>query len=71
MHVDEQQAANIARQDAQSAYRDLGAYEVTVTIEGGNWKVDYELKDRKSQGGGPHYIISGQTGAILSKRYEQ
>lgn len=71
MRVDKNQALNIARQDARTAYRDLDAYDVTIELQDGNWKVDYELKDKKARGGGPHYIISGDTGEILSKRYEQ
>jgi len=71
MQVDKNLASNIARQDAQLAYRDLDAYEVTVELQGANWKIDYELRNKKAQGGGPHYVISGDTGEILSKRYEQ
>jgi hypothetical protein len=71
MKVDKNQALNIARQDALSVYRDLDYYEVTIELHEGSWKVDYELKDREALGGGPHYIISGNTGEILSKRYEQ
>jgi hypothetical protein len=29
------------------------------------------LRDPNLQGGGPHYVIDAETGAILSKRYEQ
>lgn len=71
MQVDKNQALNIARQDALTVYRDLDHYEVIIELHDGNWKVDYELKNREANGGGPHYIISGDTGEILSKRYEQ
>ena len=71
MQVDKNQALNIARQDALIAYRNLDNYKVTIELQDGNFKVDYELKDKEAQGGGPHYIISGDTGEILSKRYEQ
>ena len=40
-------------------------------LEDDGWHVDYELKDPRLKGGGPHYIIDPHTGAILSKRYEQ
>ena len=40
-------------------------------LRDGNWKIDYELRDKQAQGGGPHYVISAKTGAILSKRYDQ
>jgi hypothetical protein len=45
-----------------------------VTIEqldDGAWRVDYELRDPESQGGGPHYVIAGDSGEVLEKRYEQ
>jgi hypothetical protein len=69
--IDEEQALEIARRDASLAYRDLDAYDVRSELRGGNWSVDYQLRDKQAQGGGPHYVISAQTGAILSKRYEQ
>lgn len=70
-NLDEEQALAIARRDALLAYRDLSPYEVSIRLEGGDWKVDYELRDKQAQGGGPHYVISAETGEILSKRYEQ
>jgi hypothetical protein len=67
------QALLIARLDAEKAYRDLSPYQVQVALhlDPDSWRVDYELKNRKSQGGGAHYLIDRQTGKILSKRYEQ
>lgn len=65
------EALRIARLDAEKAYRDLSAYCVRVELGDDGWHVDYELKNRQSQGGGPHYVIDVQTGAIRSKRYEQ
>lgn len=64
-------SANIARLDAEKAYRDLLSYRASVDLADDGWHVDYELKNRESQGGGAHYVIDAQTGAILSKRYEQ
>src|SRR5436305_90002 len=40
-------------------------------LEEDGWHVDYELKDPRLKGGGPHYVIDRFNGAILSKRYEQ
>jgi hypothetical protein len=65
------EALKIARLDAEKAYRDLSAYRVFVERDHDGWHVDYELKNRHSHGGGPHYVIDAQTGAIHSKRYEQ
>ena len=65
------QALRIARTDAETAYRDLSPYRIGIALEQDAWQVDYELKDVKLQGGGPHYLIDARTGDILSKRYEQ
>jgi uncharacterized membrane protein YkoI len=65
------QALRIARLDAEKAYRDLSMYRIVLTLEKDGWHVDYELRDRVSEGGGPHYVIDSKTGNILSKRYEQ
>jgi hypothetical protein len=69
--VSSEQALAVARGDAENAYRDLLGYRITVVLESDGWHVDYELKNPRSQGGGPHYLIDAVTGLILSKRYEQ
>jgi hypothetical protein len=61
----------IARQDAETVYRDLSDYRIILDRGPDGWHVDYELKDLYLKGGGPHYVIDALTGAILSKRYEQ
>jgi hypothetical protein len=66
-----EQVLKIAREDAERAYRDLAAYCVDATLESDGWHIDYELKDPRLNGGGPHYVIDAVTGAISSKRYEQ
>ncbi len=65
------QALAIAQADAVKAYRDLSGYRIQLVLEGDGWHVDYELKDPRLKGGGPHYIIDAVTGVIVSKRYEQ
>jgi hypothetical protein len=69
--IEKEQALEIARRDALLVYRDLKPYDVGIELRDGNWNIDYQLRDKKAQGGGPHYVISAETGAILSKRYEQ
>lgn len=64
-------ALAIAQTDAIDAYRDLSMFRIQLALEDDGWHVDYELKDRRHKGGGPHYVIDAQTGAITSKRYEQ
>ena len=61
----------IAQADAARAYRDLSLYRIQLVLEEDGWHVDYELKDSKLKGGGPHYVLDPHTGAIISKRYEQ
>jgi len=65
------QALRIARMDAERVYRDLASYRASVSREPDGWHVDYELKEPHLQGGGPHYVIDPEDGAILNKQYEQ
>jgi len=65
------QVLAVAQTDAAAAYRDLSPYRICLSLEEDGWHIDYELKDPKLTGGGPHYVIHAQTGTILSKRYEQ
>jgi len=65
------QALTIAQADAVKAYRDLSGYRIQLVLETDGWHVDYELKNPELTGGGPHYILDAQTGAIVFKRYEQ
>ncbi|MSU78729.1 MAG: hypothetical protein EXS16_11630 [Gemmataceae bacterium] len=69
--VTSDEALRIARLDAENAYRDLSPYRVLVELDDAGWHIDYELKNRQAQGGGAHYVIDAQTGAIRTKRYEQ
>jgi hypothetical protein len=65
------QVLAIAQADATRMYRDLSVYRIQVALEDDRWHVDYELKDPKLKGGGPHYVIDPHLGTIVSKRYEQ
>ncbi len=65
------QVLAIAQADAARVYRDLSPYRIQLVLEDDGWHVDYELKNPKLKGGGPHYIIDVHTGDIISKRYEQ
>jgi hypothetical protein len=61
----------IAQADASKAYRDLSIYRIKLALECDGWHIDYELKDPRLKGGGPHYVIDSTSGEIVSKRYEQ
>ena len=65
------QALAIAQADAVRVYGDLSPYCIRLAHEADGWHVDYDLKDPKLKGGGPHYVIDAVTGAIRARRYEQ
>ncbi|MGE0822562.1 MAG: PepSY domain-containing protein [Candidatus Binatia bacterium] len=69
--ISRDQVLQIARDDAEKAYRDLSAYRVDAKLEPDGWHVDYELKNPHANGGGPHYIIDPVSGKILRKKYQQ
>ncbi len=69
--IEADEALRVARLDAERAYRDLTRYRISVCLETDGWHVDYDLKDPRVNGGGPHYVIDTGSGAILQKRYEQ
>jgi hypothetical protein len=69
--ISEERARAIAAEEAAQAYRDLSIYTVSARLQDGNWHVDYELTDETLLGGGPHFVIAGDSGEIISRRYEQ
>jgi hypothetical protein len=70
--ISEQEARAIAEANARRIYRDLSIYRVDAKLIDGDWHVDYELPDPATMvGGGPHYVISAETGEIKAFRYEQ
>jgi hypothetical protein len=64
-------ALKIAQTDAANAYRDLSHFRIQLTLESDGWHVEYDPKNPRHKGGGPHYVISDVTGEIVSKRYYQ
>lgn len=69
--ISSDEALRVARLDAEKAYRDLSPYRLIIVLESDGWHIDYELKNPNAQGGGPHYLIDAQSGAILAKKYSQ
>lgn len=69
--LDVAEVLRIAHQDAQTVYRDLSGFKITLTPCADGWHVDYDLTDPRVAGGGPHYVIHPDTGDILARRYEQ
>ncbi|MGO9115500.1 MAG: hypothetical protein ACLP9L_40330, partial [Thermoguttaceae bacterium] len=64
VQITSDQALRVARLDAESVYRDLTDYRILVELHQDGWHVDYELKNRHTQGGGPHYVIDAEAGTI-------
>lgn len=62
---------HVAHVDAVRAYRDLTGYRIRLALEDDGWHVDYEVKDPRVKGGGPHYLIDANNGSIIARRYEQ
>ncbi len=69
--IDKIAALKIAQRYAGQVYRDLSVYKVEARLEEDKWYVDYEFADENIDGGGPHYVISAETGEIIGFRYEQ
>ena len=69
--INAEQALAIAQTAALQAYRDLTPYRIRLSLEADGWHIDYELKDPKCKGGGPHFVIDALSGAIVRKRFEQ
>lgn len=70
-YISREDALKIANEDAKRSYRDLSIYTVESVLKEGKWYVDYNLSNTQMVGGGPHYVISAETGEIISFRYEQ
>lgn len=69
--ISREKALQIAHEVASAAYRDLSVYKIKAARRGRRWRVDYCLKDPGMVGGGPHFIISAETGEVLTSRFEQ
>jgi len=65
------QALAVAQADAQRTYRDLTPFAIRLSLEADGWHVDYELKDPRWKGGGPHYVLDAGPGDILWRRSDQ
>ena len=68
------EALAVAQADAVIAYRgELSRFRIEITREPDGWRVVYHFVPaaRFETGGGPHYLISLDTGAILDKKYYQ
>lgn len=69
--ISAERALTVAQGEAARVYRDLAPYRIRLSLEDDGWHVDYELKDPRLTGGGPHFVIDAINGTILQKRFEQ
>lgn len=70
--VTRQQAIAIAEADAVAAYgQALNVLTLEVALHDDGWHVEYHMRRPRWAGGGPHYVIDADTGAIVSKKYHQ
>jgi hypothetical protein len=64
-------ALSVAHADAVRVYRNLTRFRIEITLHDDGWHVEYYLRNPDMLGGGPHYVISADTGEIVSKKYYQ
>ena len=66
-------ALAVAQADALVAYHDLSRFRIEINRRPAGWEITYHFVPaaRFETGGGPHYMISADTGEILSKLYYQ
>lgn len=69
--ITKERAIEIAKKNAKDYYKDLSIYEINATFFDTVWHVDFELKDAKLDGGGPHYVISAKDGKVIDFKFYQ
>jgi hypothetical protein len=69
--ISSSRALAIAEADAQPVYQDLSPYRIELWLDDDGWHVEYRIKNRRVAGGGPHYVIDSNSGAIVFKKYYQ
>ena len=71
--VSRQQAITIAEADALPMYgmEWLNKLMLRASLHDDGWHIEYHQWKPRHTGGGPHYVIDAETGAIVSKTYYQ
>ena len=64
-------ALKITRLDAETVYRNLSRFRVSINLREDGWHIAFEIQSKFTHGGGPHYLIDSAHGDILWKRYYQ
>ncbi len=65
--IAEQSAVQIATEDARKSGFVLDRFDITAAEKPDGWHIEFELKDKRANGGGPSYVLDKETGKILRK----
>ena len=69
--LNKDQAINIAKAEATKEQKAIDKYDVKALEETKAWRVEFELKDMTTTGGGLAYLIDKETGKIVAKQVSQ
>jgi hypothetical protein len=71
--ISRSRATGIAEADALPMYGAdwLNKLQLTATLHDDGWHIEWHQWRPRHTGGGPHYVIDANTGAIVSKKYYQ
>src|ERR1700745_1161655 len=69
--IDADMALEIAKRDAIKEFKTLDNLKATVSEDVRGWRVTFEPKNPRANGGGPEYLLDKNTGEILSKIINQ
>ena len=69
--IDREEAIEIAKHDADSAYGDISMYDIVIDTVGDRWKIDFVTNDSSKAIKGPHYLIAKLGGRFVMKHYDR
>ena len=69
--LNKDQAINIAKAEVIKEGKAIDKYDVRALEETKGWRVEFELKDRTTMGGGLIYVIDKETGNVLARQVSQ
>lgn len=69
--ITEEAALEIAKREAKKDSEPLSDYKLVAVEEPTAWRVVFQLKDKRLNGGGPKYRIDKVTGEVVEKKYTQ
>lgn len=69
--IDKDAAIRIATEELVKESRSVTKYDLKAIEEQDAWRVECNLKDLETMGGGVIYFIDKQSGTILKRKYSQ